>query len=127
MDSNSFAEEQASNDFEISDPSTRGGFRTLSAREVPLELRFQTDTEAPQDVGSLEAVQVKILVGEGAPTVRVELTSESDLFFHYTSTIDERTFRTVRASFITVTSPPLLAATVAVVAHTLRTDTASAP
>ena len=82
---------------EVADPSSRGGYRVTMAREVPLELRFQTSQEAPQDAGSLEAVQVKVLaLGEPPNAVRIELTSESDLFFNYTSTIDERTFRAMR-------------------------------
>lgn len=72
------------------------------ALQVPLEIRLQTTDQAPQEVGTLEAVVVKVLVkgdgGDGgAPTaVRVELSNEADLFFHYASVVDAATFRAMR-------------------------------
>jgi hypothetical protein len=41
----------------------------------------------PQEVGTLEAIKVKILLlGEESnpQNMKMELTSENDLFFHYT-------------------------------------------
>lgn len=61
---------------------------------------MQQSSEAVQEVGTLEAVKVKLLMlgPEEAPTaVRVELTSENDLFFHYSHTLDEQGFRLVQA------------------------------
>lgn len=81
------------------DPSCSGGYRVVFAREVPLEMRLQTTDEAPQEVGNLEAILCKVCVlGEtNAPqAVKVELSSESDLFFHYTHIVDEKAFRTMR-------------------------------
>ena len=60
-------------------------------REVPFELRTADGTEEPQEVGALEAIKVRILaIGpEGAYSgLRVELTSESNLFFHYAHELD---------------------------------------
>jgi Centriolar protein SAS N-terminal len=68
----------------------------LYDREVPFELRVQEGTDGPQQVGTLEAIKVKVLVqGEDAQPqgVRVELSSEADLFFHYMHIIDEAGFR----------------------------------
>ena len=68
--------------------------------EVPFELRVQQVADAPQEVGTLEAVKVKILLlgpEESPSAVRVELTSENDLFFHYSHTLDEAGFRAVQA------------------------------
>lgn len=81
------------------DPSTAGGYKLVYAREAPLELRLQTNEEAPQEIGTLEAITCKVLVqGDQAhPTsVKVELSSESDLFFHYSHIADEKTFRAMR-------------------------------
>jgi hypothetical protein len=81
------------------DPSTQGGYKVVYSREAPLELRLQTNEEAPQEIGTLEAIMCKVLVqGDAArPTsVKVELSSESDLFFHYTHVADERTFKAMR-------------------------------
>ena len=66
---------------------------------MPLELRVQQVSEIPQEVGTLEAVRVKmLLLGDDASpgVIKVELTSENDLFFHYTHTLDEQGFRLVQ-------------------------------
>ena len=75
-------------------------------REAPFELRIQDPNSGPQEVGTLEAIRVKILQlqvskkplikikGEHAlQNVKIELTSENDLFFHYTHIVDEDSFR----------------------------------
>lgn len=62
-------------------------------------LRVQQVADAPQEVGTLEAVKVKLLLlgDESAPSaIRVELTSENDLFFNYIHTLDEAGFRQVQ-------------------------------
>jgi len=81
------------------DPSLSGGHRAIYEREVPFELRVQQAADAPQEVGTLEAVKVKLLLlGDvAAPhAIRVELTSENDLFFNYTHTLDPEGFRQVQ-------------------------------
>lgn len=81
------------------DPSQQDGFRVVYDKECPFEMRIQESDEAPQEVGTLEAIRCKVAVqgDASAPTaVRVELSSEGDLFFHYTHTADERAFRAVR-------------------------------
>eukprot|EP00756_Hemistasia_phaeocysticola_P065307 Hpha_TRINITY_DN8469_c0_g1::TRINITY_DN8469_c0_g1_i1::g.34668::m.34668 len=69
------------------DPSLADGHREIYNREVPFELRTQESAQKPHDVGTLEQVKVKVLtLGEDTPeglSMRVELSSESDLFFHY--------------------------------------------
>lgn len=61
-------------------------------REVPVELRAHGGGQ----VGQLEAIHVKVVAhgeGLGLASVTAELTSESDLFFHRTHTMDARAFR----------------------------------
>ena len=73
------------------DPSVADGYGVIYDREVPFELRLQESNDGPQEVGTLEAIKVKILVlGEdGNPnSLRLELSSENDLFFHYMHVID---------------------------------------
>ena len=56
-------------------------------REVPFELRLQ-NLEQSQETGTLESIRVKILLNgelKNPTSIKLELTSESDLFFHYTS------------------------------------------
>ena len=85
-------------DFGDADPSTRDGFRVVYTKQVPFEMRIQAE-DTPQEVGTLEAITCTVCVqGDSvAPTaVRLELSSEQDLFFHFTHTLDERAFRLVR-------------------------------
>jgi len=82
------------------DPSTHGGFKIVYHREVPLEMRLQTTDVAPAEAGTLEAIACKICVREGEDgrpkQVKVELSSEGDLFFSYTHIVDERQFNAMR-------------------------------
>ena len=77
------------------DPSLADGFHVFYDREVPFELRSMAASEMPQNVGALEAIRVKILVKGDAHApddMRVELTSESNLFFHYAHRLDTSNF-----------------------------------
>jgi hypothetical protein len=74
-------------EIEEKDPSLFEGHRLLYDREVPFELRLE-DVSGPQDVASFEGIRVKILLGgeETNPSqIRIELSCENDLFFHFTS------------------------------------------
>jgi len=81
------------------DPSLAEGHRVVYDRECPFELRVQDTETGPQEVGTLEAVRCKILAlgDEQSPQhCRIELTSENDLFFHYTHSVDEHGFRSMQ-------------------------------
>ena len=81
------------------DPSLAEGHKLYYEREVPFELRIQEADGGPQEVGTLEAIKVKMLVmGEegNMENVKVELTSENDMFFHYTHSLTESSFKTVQ-------------------------------
>jgi|UniRef100_A0A7S4GG13 hypothetical protein len=78
------------------DPSLADGHRVMYDREVPFELRTQESSQKPHDVGTLEAVKVKVLcLGEenSILSLRIELSSESDLFFHFCCNINQNGFR----------------------------------
>ena len=69
------------------DPSLSEGHRLAYDREVPFELRLE-DNHGPQEVASFEAIRAKILImgDENSPTqIRIELSCENDLFFHFTN------------------------------------------
>lgn len=79
------------------DPSVADGYRIIYDREVPFELR--PADSADQDVGALEGIKVKVLTAgeENAITaLRIELSSESDLFFHYTCVVNNLGFQQLR-------------------------------
>ena len=85
-------------EIEEKDPSLSEGHRLLYDREVPFELRLE-DSNGPQDVASFEAIRAKILLGgdESNPSqIRIELSCENDLFFHFTSDVDEEVFKTMQ-------------------------------
>lgn len=87
------------------DPTLANGMKVYYEREVPFELRSQdSGDDDPQEVGALEAIKVRIVVssdmetgvsGSAAPGVVVELSSESNLFFHYTHEMDSVRFSDV--------------------------------
>jgi hypothetical protein len=55
-------------------------------KEVPIEIRIADSEEQASQMGSLEGLRTKLFV-QGEPqhpdNVRVEITSEADLFFQY--------------------------------------------
>jgi hypothetical protein len=78
------------------DPSLADGHKVLYDREVPFELRIQDSKSGPQEVGTLEAIRVKVLqLGEDSNPhhIKLELSSENDLFFHYLHAVDDAAFR----------------------------------
>jgi hypothetical protein len=78
------------------DPSLQEGHRCIYDREVPFELRIQESGQTPQEVGTLEAIKVKVMIlGEDSNPqhIKVELSSENDLFFYYIHAIDESIFQ----------------------------------
>ncbi|ORC85537.1 uncharacterized protein TM35_000341490 [Trypanosoma theileri] len=82
---------------EQSDPSLADGFKVVYDREVPCELRPMRGGSA--ESGSLEGMKVKVLSfgdDHSLSAMRVELTSESDLFFHYTCVINHAGFLRLR-------------------------------
>ncbi|KAF4663795.1 hypothetical protein FOL47_005552 [Perkinsus chesapeaki] len=90
---------------ELLDPSLNEGHRIVYDREIPLELRVMGSScppppPPPVDVGTLEAIRCKVMIlGENENSFkhcRVELTSENDIFFHYTHSLDEMQFREVQ-------------------------------
>ena len=98
--------DSALNSFDFSaieemDPSLGEGHHVIYDREVPFELRIQDSSSGPQEVGTLEAVKTKLLVlgDDSNPRhIKLELTSENDLFFHYIHSIDENGFRQMQES-----------------------------
>ena len=85
-------------EIEEKDPSLSEGHKMLYDREVPFELRLE-DTNGPQEVASFEAIRCKILCGgeESNPAqIRIEVSCENDLFFHFTSDVDEETYKVMQ-------------------------------
>jgi hypothetical protein len=106
---------------EEADPAVAQGQVVLYDKEVPFEIRVQSATADTGEVGQLETIKVKVLTmgqGAGLVSVSVELTSESDLFFHHTHTMDAGTFRVMQDN--QVPRVPLAAAASPAAARALR-------
>ena len=76
----------------------------ISTRPGPVQLipinniRLE-DNNGPQEVASFEAIRAKILLAgdESNPTqIRIELSCEKDMFFSFTSDVDEEIFKTMQ-------------------------------
>ena len=76
------------------------GYDVLYDRECPFELRMMEISDESPEIGTLEAIKVKILVlteeDDSVSRIRVELSSESDIFFYYAHEMDETGFRLVQ-------------------------------
>lgn len=83
------------------DPSLSDGHRVIYDREVPFELRIQDSTTGPHEVGTLEAIKIKVLLlGDDSNPhhVKLEMSSENDMFFHYLHAVDDASFRVMQES-----------------------------
>ncbi|CAA9990771.1 hypothetical protein, conserved in Apicomplexan species [Plasmodium knowlesi strain H] len=83
------------------DPSLADGYTACYRKEVPFEIKVEQAKDGPQEIGSLEVITVKLLtLGEESKPkrIKIELTCEADLFFHFTQTVDERSFEAMQTS-----------------------------
>lgn len=97
-----------------SDPSLIGGYHVIYDREVPFEIRA-ADSPGDESAGAYEGLMVKILVQSTADnsthgtgitqdlngnininSLRMELSSETDLFFHYTCAVNAQGYAMLR-------------------------------
>ena len=81
---------------ESKDPSLADGFKIIYNKEVPIDIKLETKG-GHKDLASYEFVRFKLLSDSvsqetGAKRVKLELTNENDLLFHYTNIVDEKTF-----------------------------------
>lgn len=101
---NSFlSEEGGVNVFDFSsiddlDPSLSGGYKVVYDREIPLEVRYERSDEELRH-GSIETIKMKLLIlgrEEEPISIRLEISSEADLFFHYCHDLEPNGYRKVQ-------------------------------
>ena len=85
---------------ESKDPSLIDGYKIIYNKEVPLDIKYETNEETKQ-IAEFESIRFKLLSDavndEGIPQcVKLELSWESDLLFHYTNIVDENTFLNIK-------------------------------
>jgi hypothetical protein len=71
----------------------------FSGLQVPFEVRNHNGDQHGRPGGSLELIKVKILAlgpDELPSSIRLEMSSEVDLFFHYLHYVDERSFSKIQ-------------------------------
>ncbi|CAD8176502.1 unnamed protein product [Paramecium pentaurelia] len=81
------------------DPSLEGGFKIQFNKEINIETRISNANTGPQEIGTLEQIKVKILVQgdqQAFENLKIELTSETDLFFNYIAIIDKENFKKIK-------------------------------
>ena len=81
---------------ESRDPSLVGGFKIIYNKEVPLDIKHET-RKGTEDIAQFELIRCKLLTDalkeeDGPKRVKLELSWESDLLFHYTNILDENAF-----------------------------------
>lgn len=83
------------------DPSVSDGSVCIYDREVPMEIRNKSSTSDEVGQGVLENIKVKMLMlgpQENPSSIRLELTSEADLFFAFMHQIDDAGYRSIQNS-----------------------------
>jgi hypothetical protein len=86
-------------DLEDLDPNLGEGFKIIFDREIPIELRLQDNNTGAQEAGTLESIKTKIMIqGElqNPSVLKMELTSESDLFFNYVCVVEDNSYAKMR-------------------------------
>lgn len=98
-----FTEEQSIAN--LDDPSQTDGYKTIYEKELPIHVKFtqETDTESDQkDSTQVQSLTAKILLLndiDNPDSVRIELQSESDLFFHWACLITPENFQELQEAF----------------------------
>ena len=87
---------------ESKDPSLSDGFKIIYNKEVPIDIKVETN-ENLKDLASFQLIRFKLLSDainkEDTPQhVKLELSWENDLLFHYTNIVDEQTFLDLKKS-----------------------------
>ena len=83
---------------ELQDPSLIDNHKIIYDKEVPMDLKIENN-EGLKNISSFEAIKCKILSqgNEKDPEkIRLELSCENDLFFHFTSDVNETVFKKMK-------------------------------
>ena len=89
------------------DPSLIEGYKIIYEKELPMDLKIE-NKKGKKNICSYEGIIFKILTiqssSESIPShIRIELYSENDIFFHFTSLVDEEIFKVMKEKqFLTI-------------------------
>ena len=82
------------------DPSLADGLRSVFDREVPMEIRSETNGNLDILSPMMESIRVRVFTHGSDETfscIRIELSSETDLFFHNVHSFSLDTFESFKA------------------------------
>ena len=74
------------NNMEGFDPSV-SGYKIVFDKDIPMEIRIQ-GANGTHEIGAMERIKCRMLLKEEFPRIKqmkLELTSDTDLFFYFTS------------------------------------------
>ena len=82
------------------DPSLKDGYKLVFEKEIPMDLKLE-NKKGKKDISSFEAIIFKVLKVQSSSksipsNIKIELYSENDLFFHFTSILDEEKFKVMK-------------------------------
>ena len=85
---------------DIQDPSLKEGYKLVFEKEIPMDIKLE-NKKGKKDISEFEGIMFKVLkiqsTSQSVPShIRIELYSENDLFFHFTSILDEEIFKVMK-------------------------------
>lgn len=89
------------------DPSLKEGYTFVFEKELPMDLKIE-NKKGKKDICSYEGIMFKVLKMESYSNsipshIKIEIYSESDLFFNFTSIVDEEIFKVMKEKqFLTI-------------------------
>ena len=88
-------------------PSFKEGYSLVFEKELPMDLKIE-NKKGKKDICSYEGIMFKVLkmqsYSKSIPRhIKIEIFSENDLFFHFTSIVDEEIFKVMKEKqFLTI-------------------------
>ena len=82
------------------DPSLSNSFKIIYYKRVPMEIKLKYKNKE-KDLSSFEPIKCKLLVdneneNNTSNHIKIELSSENDIYFHFTNVIDEKKFQIIK-------------------------------
>jgi hypothetical protein len=82
------------------DPSLSNSFKIIYYKRVPMEIKLKSKNKE-KDLSSFEPIILKLLIDNANENnipnhIKIELSSENDIYFHFTNIIDENKFKVIK-------------------------------
>jgi hypothetical protein len=82
------------------DPSLLNSFKIIYYKRVPMEIKLKSKNKE-KDLASFEPIKCKLLIDNTNENnmhnhIKIELSSENDIYFHFTNIIDEKKFKIIK-------------------------------